>query len=107
MPEVEDAVPVGAAEKAGSIYDVGLARENGPEQDRVFLRVVLEVGVLDDDEIARRGAYAGPDGRSLPHVLRLKKNAHPRVAGLQFGKKFSRAIRRTVIHTQQFDLKWG
>ena len=68
-------MPVGAAEKAGSVHDVGLARENGPEQDRVFLRVVLEVGVLDDDEIARRGAHAGPDGRPLPHVARLQQNA--------------------------------
>ena len=60
VPEVEDAVPVRRCrESASRTRRRPSPVEDGPEQDRVLLRVVLEVGVLDDDEVARRGAHAG------------------------------------------------
>ena len=104
VPEIEDAVPVGAAEEPGSVDDVGLARENGPEQDGVFLRVVLEVGVLDDDEIARRGAHAGPDGRALPHVARLQEDPDA-VLAVELPEDVPRAVLRAVVHDHDLALE--
>ena len=41
------------AEESRAVDDVGLALENRLQQERVFARVVFEIGVLDDDEVAR------------------------------------------------------
>ena len=104
VPEVEDAVPVRAAEEAGSVHDVGLAGEDGPEEDRVFLRVVLEVGVLDDDEIAGRGAHPGPDRRALPQVARLQEDADA-VLAVELAEDVAGAVRRAVVHDHDLALE--
>ena len=53
MPEVEHAVGVAALE-ARAEHNVGLSFEYGLKEFRIFLRIVFEVCVLNDDEVARR-----------------------------------------------------
>ena len=54
------------AEKARSVDDVGFAFKDGAQDDRVLVRVVFQVGVLDDHDVA--GGFAKPAGdrRALP-----------------------------------------
>ena len=66
VPEVEDAV--GAAVKSVAEHHVRLALEDGLEQDRVVARVVLEVGVLDDDDVPARLGQTRADRRALAAV---------------------------------------
>src|SRR5262249_7143607 len=58
VPEKEDAVRLSAHE-ARAVHDVGHAFVNGLEQQVVFLGVVFEIGVLDDDVFAGGFGDAG------------------------------------------------
>src|SRR5215471_10578029 len=55
-------------EKARAVHDVGLAGENRRNQPSVFLRIELEVGVLDQDDVAGRVSKPQPDGCALADV---------------------------------------
>ena len=66
MPEVED--PVGLADEPRSVDDVGLALQDGRWSAGIVLRVVFEVGVLDDDDLAGGVAEAGANRGSLAGV---------------------------------------
>ena len=60
VPEIDDAVGVSAGE-TGAEDDVGLAVDDGFEEARVFVGVVFEVGVLDDDSVAGGSGDAGSE----------------------------------------------
>jgi hypothetical protein len=55
VPEVNDPVRTPAHE-SGAENDVGFSVQNWLEQARIFLGVVLEVGILNEDDFARGGA---------------------------------------------------
>jgi hypothetical protein len=55
--------------------DVGAVLQDRLDDPTVFHRVVFEVGVLDDHDVARRLPEAGPQGGSLAHVPRLQDQA--------------------------------
>jgi len=67
VPEVDDAVGFAAGE-AGAEDDVGAAVEDGFEEFGVFVGVVFEVGVLDDDGVAGGGGEAGAEGGAFALV---------------------------------------
>ena len=67
VPEIDHAVGV-AAHEARAEDDVGLAVEDRLEQPRVFLRVVFEVGVLHDHDVAGGGGEAGAQRGALAPV---------------------------------------
>ena len=63
------------------------------------LRVVLEVGVLDDDDVAGRRREPGAQRRALAHVLRLQEHLHlvvRRAARLSFGQPARRGPARAA-----------
>ena len=70
--EEEAAVP---ADEAAAEDRVGLALDDQVEQVRVLLGAVLEVGVLDDDDVARRLGDPPPHGRALALVPLLQEDA--------------------------------
>jgi hypothetical protein len=76
VPEVEDAA-LSPAEKTRAVHHVGAPRLDRVEQSRVVHGVVLEVGVLDDDEVPAGFLEAAGDRRALPAVLRWKKTRTP------------------------------
>jgi hypothetical protein len=49
-----------------------------PHHRNVVLRVVLEIGVLDDQEVAGRGRDPGAHRSPLPAVLLHPDQMHPR-----------------------------
>lgn len=52
VPKEQDAVWA-ATHEAGAIDHIGKARDYGPQQHVVFLRVILQVRILDDEVLAR------------------------------------------------------
>ena len=70
MPEVQDAVG-GTAGEAGPEDHVGPAGEYRRHQNGILGRVVFEVRVLDDHEVARGCLDPGSQRRSLPLVDRV------------------------------------
>ncbi len=46
-------------QEAGAIDHVGITVEDRREQARVLARVVLKVSILDQEDVAGRGAEAG------------------------------------------------
>ncbi len=104
MPEIKHAVRRGTHE-SGSVYDVGLALDQRTEEPRIFGRIVFQICVLDDHEVARRFLDAAAKGRTFPHILRLKKNPHLGIALPQPRQNFAGAVLRTVVHANQFDVE--
>src|SRR5688572_23421305 len=88
------------AEEAGSIDDVGLALEDGANQLRIFVGVVLEIGVLDDHHVAGRLADAAPHRRALALIVRLEQNADA-VVPVQLLEDFPGPILRPIIDDHQ------
>ena len=62
VPEVEDAASA-AAQEARAVHDVGVALGDRGEQLEVLHRVVFEVGVLHDHDVAGRVAESRPRRR--------------------------------------------
>jgi hypothetical protein len=65
MPEVHRPV---LADEPRSVDDPGLAGLDRPQQDGVIGRVVLEVGVLNDDDVACRALEPLLNGGALAAV---------------------------------------
>jgi hypothetical protein len=63
-------------EEPRSVHDIGMALEDRADQRRVFVRVVFEIGVLDDHHVAGGLADAAPHRGALALVVRLKQHAH-------------------------------
>ena len=75
VPEVQHAMRAGG-EKADAIDNVGPFASMGLQERRILCRIVLEIGILDNDEIPRSFPNAAAQGRTFPHVLRLKQNSN-------------------------------
>ncbi len=67
MPEVQHATR--PALEPGSVDRIGLAPPDGQEQRRQVRGIVLQVGVLHDDDVAGCRRDAAADGGALPLVL--------------------------------------
>ena len=61
MPKEQDAVCI-AAHEPGTVDHVGMARQNRRQEQFVFLRVVFQVRVLDDDIVPRGGGNSRVKG---------------------------------------------
>lgn len=106
---------MGFAEKPRSVDDVGAVTLDRIDQLAVLLRIVFEVGVLDDDDPPARELEPAADCGALAAVRRLEVNRDvldgEAMAGLREGRRretgrdaagdlleqFSCATRRTVI----------
>ena len=70
------------AGEARSVDDEGAALEHGGEQLRPVVGVVLEIGVLDEHEVAGHVLERRADRRALPEVVRVQHDTHRAVAEL-------------------------
>ena len=82
------------ADEPRAVDDVGLALDDRLDELRVLRGVVLEVGVLDDDDLAGGVAEPGAQGRPLALVLLVEDD---RQVGLLGGQSLagSRGCRRS------------
>jgi hypothetical protein len=76
VPEVEDAVRAVGHEPRPE-DDVGPSVEQGLQEDLPVVGVVLEVGVLHDDEVGGGLGEPAPQGRPLAPVGGLPQQADP------------------------------
>ena len=94
-------MPARRSEEARAVDDVGTPFENGLQQHRVLARVVLEVGVLDDDDVAGGFADAASHRGALALVLALQQDADA-VAPVELGEDVPRPIARPVVDDDEF-----
>ena len=80
--------------EARAVDDVRLTAQERAEQTRNLARVVFEIGILDDDELAGRLLDAGANGGPLPLVLRLEDETDVRIA---LGEAVSRISREPSV----------
>src|SRR5262245_13806538 len=93
VPEEQHAMRLPSEPRA--VYHVGLAIQDGLEEPRVIGRVVLQVGVLHQHDIARHPFKSGAQSRPLALVPVLEQDDHAR-AGLG-PQNLPRPVRRPVI----------
>ena len=82
MPEVKHAMRA-TGKKARTVDDVGSAFDQRLQQHNVLCRIVLEIGILNNDEVSGSFPNAAVQGRTFSHVLRLKQNSNLRTLRLQ------------------------
>jgi hypothetical protein len=91
-----------AAQKARAEHDVGVAGEDGLDEDRILVGVVFEVGILDQRDVAGDGRDRGADGGALAGVLGVEEHADA-VVGVAVGlgadgaHQVSGAVGRRVV----------
>jgi hypothetical protein len=97
-------MPGGRAEKARPIDDISLAREDRPQDNRVLRRVVLQIRVLDDENVAGGFANTPSHRRALPEILALQHDPDA-VAPVHPGDDLARAIRGPVVDDYQLSFE--
>ena len=97
-------MPALVAEEPRAVYDVRTAVENRRQKRRVLVRVVLEVGVLDDDDVARGGTKTARHCRALALIERLQQHAHAARA-VHRGENVARAVLRAVVDDQDLAIE--
>src|SRR5215831_5082375 len=100
MPKVNDAMR-SAAQEPGTENDVGTILQNRFKKDRVFIRVILQVGVLNDHYVSCRVLETSAQSCAFPKIAFLQYDfIHP--SGRFPFEKFSCPISRTIVHNDNF-----
>src|SRR5262249_55052730 len=103
VPEEEHAVR--AAQEARAEDDVCLVGEDGRQELWILGGVVLEVRILDEDDVARRGAEAGADGGPLPLIDRvLDEPERPLAPRRDLPEELAGAVRGAVVDDDHLPL---
>src|SRR5262245_14126134 len=85
-------------QEARAVDDFGAALENRREQVAVLRRIELEVGVLNQQDVAGRVLQPDADRRSFPRVDRVVENADAAIAApLAGGDRALRVVARSVV----------
>src|SRR5579863_9753679 len=102
MPEIENAMSPGAAEKTGSEDHIGFAGKNRSQEQMIFGRIVFEIGILHDDE--GRGGLGNPGAQrcalTLVHLVAEQFDA--RVELSLPSEPVPGAVLRAVVDDEQF-----
>src|SRR5688572_11590288 len=96
MPKVEHAMR--AAEEPRPEDGVGAAVDDRLEEHRPVPWVVLEVGVLYDDDIPGARREGGADRRALPAILGMQLQDIDASRGLELREPLTGAVRREVVN---------
>src|SRR5215210_676449 len=102
---VEDPAAV-AGQETRAVDHVGAVFQEGPHQARIVSRVVLEVGVLEEDEVAGRFGDAAADGGPLALVLPLLEQSEAvRILGGELPQELQAAVLGAVVDDQDLHLE--
>src|SRR5207253_5200070 len=102
MPEVKHAMR--SAEKATAEDSIRAAIENRPQQFGQLGRIVLEVGILNDNDVAGCLLNSSAHGCALALIVRLQNQAVDDAMVREFLQHVARAVCRAVIYTNDFDV---
>src|SRR5579885_3860434 len=94
MPEIQYAVRL--ANEAGTVDDIGAVFQNRLQQPRIFARIVLQVGVLHDNNIAGRLLETTPQGGAFALITGLIENAD--FTALQLLENGARVVGAAIIY---------
>ena len=101
---VEDP-PALAGQEARAVDHVGAVLQERAHQAGVVARVVLQVGVLEDDQVAGGRGDAGADRGALALVLLVLDVADAvRVLGGELAQDLAGAVLRAVVDDDDLDL---
>ncbi len=88
---------MGPAQEAGAVHRVGLALEDGLEEQGELPGIVLQVRILDDDHVARGVLESGAEGRALPPIPLVEDQGVDEVA-IQLLQELPGAVGAPVVH---------
>ena len=91
------------AHETRTVHHIGFAVRNRVEQKMILLRIVFEIGVLNNDNVASGGAEAGAQRGPLSLIFRMVKN-DIRQAAKTCLQNLSGSICRTIIHQDNFEI---
>src|SRR5579883_212832 len=100
MPIVKYAVWL-TARKARTENYIRLIFQYWSDELRIFLGIVLQIGVLDQNNISSSICESRPQCRPLPLVVAMSNNPHTRYIG-DMGKHCCSAITRTIVDDNYF-----
>ena len=96
---VVDHAPLAGDQKPRAVHHVGLVGEQRTQHLRILRRVVLQIGVLYDAELARRVCQRRADSRPLAGIHFVMK--HTNSSGIplrEFVENLRRGIRGSVVY---------
>lgn len=92
-----------AAQEPGAKHNIGTIFQNRFKKDRIFVRVVLQVGVLNDYDVARSCLETRAQRCALAKIALLQHKFVDPSGGFPF-EKFLCSIGRSVVHDNDFHL---
>ena len=98
MPEIENANGAGATAEPRAIHYIRLAFEDGLDQPAVFGGVVLQIGILNDDNLRGGVREAGTQRRAFASVDLMAEELDAQIG---FGNRLqdlSCSILRAIVH---------
>ena len=101
MPEVNNAMRP-ASQESGTEHNVGAIFQDRCKKDWVFVRVIFQVGVLNDYYVSSCVLKARTQSCSLAKIALLQHKLIDPSVRFRL-KKFSRSIGRSVIHHDDFE----
>jgi hypothetical protein len=70
-----------------------------------FLRIIFQICILDDHVVARRFLDTATKRSAFAHIAQLQENPHLGPSFLQFSQNLPRAVLRSVVNAEQFDIE--
>ena len=92
------------AHESGAENDVGFSVQNWLEQARIFLGVVLEVRILDEDDFARGGGEATAQSCAFPPINAMINDAIGDGLDIAFQNRAA-AVSGTVINDDNLNIR--
>ena len=102
MPEVNYPMRP-AAQEPGTKHNIGTILENWCKKYGVFIRVILQVRILNNDQLARRYLETRAQSCSFAKIALLQYDLIDPSMRFRL-KKFSRSIGRSIIHDDDFNV---
>ena len=105
MPEVEYAMGLSAHE-SGTVYHVSLVLKNRIDNVWVFVGIIFQVGILNNQDIAAGGSDTGSQGGAFTGILAMVKHFVDLAGKLGFND-LSRSIGGIIIDNDNFFVSKG
>jgi len=106
MPEIQHTMCF-TTDQPGSVYNVSFSIKDGLQQFWVIRRVILQVGILDQNDVSRARSKTGTQRCALATIMFMKQQTYfPSLTGRDFLQPLTRSIRRKVVDYDQFLLNW-
>jgi len=100
VPKIQHAVLL-RPNKARSKNRIGLAAQNGMQQDRILCGIIFQVGILDNNHIRCRLRDSRSQRRALALVFLVMKDTQPGIRIFDTLQFLPSAIRRRIVHHNQ------